>query len=274
MATSSTATQRTYRYLRLSIVGAVLALFVSLIVVASQVGALPPSISAMLYTPGRTVFVGVLFAVAVAFLALSGHSVAQALIDIAAVFAVLIVIIPTPVASGEVPDVEVVCPEGAIRCVPESEWANIANGMLTFAVFGLIAVAGVLALAALQQTLSAGVWVTAAAASLVILGATGWWALARTSFLDVGHFVVTTCFFALIAVVSGLAARGAGRGYRFGYAAIAIGIAIDLTVLLIAAVTRAPVVLAGEVTGLLLFAAFWILQTAENWTDSDPAITR
>ena len=95
----STSTQRTYRYVRLGIIGAVAAIFVSLIAVGTTYG-WPTSISALYYTPGSTVFVGALFAVTLGLLALSGHSVEQALLDLAAVVAPLIAIVPTVIDDG------------------------------------------------------------------------------------------------------------------------------------------------------------------------------
>ena len=93
-----TSTQRTYRYVRIAIVGAVVLLLVSLAAVVVSDGPVS-SISAMYYTPARGVFTGALFAIALALIALSGHSVEQALLDIAALFAPLIAIVPTPILA-------------------------------------------------------------------------------------------------------------------------------------------------------------------------------
>src|SRR5690606_393488 len=81
----STSTYRTYRYVRLAIVGAVVLLAVSLNTVFVDDGPIT-SISALVYTPGRSIFVGVLFAITLALVALSGHSLEQVLLDLAALF--------------------------------------------------------------------------------------------------------------------------------------------------------------------------------------------
>ncbi len=134
MQLASTSTQRTYRYVRLGIIGAVAAIFVSLIAYGTTFG-WPRSISALYYTPGATVFVGALFAVSLGLLALSGHSVEQALLDLAGVVAPLIAIVPTVIGSHDVPGLTVDCPTDA-PCVPQAYLPDVANGMVTFAVIG------------------------------------------------------------------------------------------------------------------------------------------
>src|SRR5687768_17209597 len=102
MQLASTSTQRTYRYVRLGLKAAILSIFVSLIAYGTTYG-WPGSISALFYTPSGTVFIGAIFAVSFGLLALSGHSVEQALLDLAGVVVPLIAIVPTVVRNGDVP---------------------------------------------------------------------------------------------------------------------------------------------------------------------------
>ena len=62
----TTSLQRTYRYLRLAIAGAVVVVFTAVLVAMPAVGLLP-SLSHDYYTPANTMFVGALMAVSVCF---------------------------------------------------------------------------------------------------------------------------------------------------------------------------------------------------------------
>ena len=66
----STSTQRTHRYLRLAIGGAVVIILISIALTVPAVGWLA-SISDYFYTPARNAFVGALIATSLALLALS-----------------------------------------------------------------------------------------------------------------------------------------------------------------------------------------------------------
>lgn len=281
MRLSSTSTQRTYRYLRLAIVGAVVVLAIAVAQVLVVTGRLT-SISAAFYTPARSVFVGALFAVALALVALSGRSVEQALLDLAALFAPLIAIVPTPVGPGDVAGLVVEC-AGAAACVPAAEVAGIQNGMLALVSIGAVGVVAALVLALVQRTLSVPLCTTIAIAAAVVVGVGLWWMLAPTSFLLYGHLVATVAFFGLVAAVAAVAAIATPAPWRGWYAAIAAGIAVVLAALVTVLVLRLngsavggatgiPVVFVGEGIALVLFTVFWIVQTAQHWNETDPTL--
>ncbi|NYF17467.1 hypothetical protein HDC37_002295 [Microbacterium sp. AK009] len=255
----ATSLARTYRYVRLAILGAVLALLVSVTAAALTAGTAPESLSAGFYTPARTVFTGSLFAVSLALLALSGRSVPQALLDIAAVLAPLIAIIPTPVGG----------------VVPVAVHADVVNGLLTFAIVGVAGVVAALLVARAQRTLTRGVLITAGAAGALIIGFPLWAAADQESLLRFGHLAATLAFFALIAAVAGWTAcapsssRPTARGI---YAVIAVGILAAVGFLFVVFLAALPLVLIGEVVLLLLFSAFWIVETVQTWNDPDPRI--
>ncbi|HET8927273.1 MAG TPA: hypothetical protein VFN24_05520 [Microbacterium sp.] len=276
MRLSSTSTQRTYRYVRLSIIGAVVLLAVSLVAVFVSDGPLT-SISALVYTPGRSVFVGVLFAVAVALVALSGHSVEQALLDLAALFAPVIAIVPTTVVTGDAPGLVVDC---ATPCVPPAELPGIGNGMLSLAVVGALGVLAALVLALVQHTLSRGVGIAIAAAAVIVTGLT-WWSLAApVSFTTWGHFVATAGLFGLIAAASVVSAVTARRPWSAIYIACAAGILLSLAFLAVvfglrlagAVAGEVPLVLIGEALLVLFFTVFWLAQTIQKWDETNPSI--
>jgi hypothetical protein len=288
MRMRTTSTQRTYRYVRLSLVGVIVLLGIS---VSTQivVGGPLASVSAAYYTPARDVFVGSLCAVALALLALSGRSLEQVLLDVAALFAPIIALVPSPVETGDISGVAVACP-GEHACVPESYVPGIANGMLSLVVLAVFAIAAALVVARLQETLDRATVVSLGVAAAAVVGMAGWWMLSPATFVPAAHNVAAIVFFVLVATVAALAAwrpvgptAARGRGLRLAYGMIAGGILAALVVVIVVVVGRAagvdvvdasplPLFFLGEAAALLLFAAFWIVQTVEFWNDTDPRL--
>lgn len=263
MRLKSTSTQRTYRYVRLALVGAALTLAVAVIEVLVTVGPVP-SISAAFYTPARTVFVGVLFAIALALVSLSGHSVEQVLLDLAALFVPVMAVVPTPVGAGEIPGFDPGCPG---RCVPATEVAGVRLGMTALIVIAVVAVATAAALALVQRTMGVGKVLALAVAALIVAGM-AWWSLAGpVSFLQDGHLVAAVSFFVLLAATAGVSAAAAERRWRRVYATVAALMVLDLVWL-----GFARSWLVGEAIALVLFLVFWLVQTLERWNELDPGI--
>ena len=278
MQLSSTSAQRTYRYVRISIVGAVAVLGVALVVVTAAHGPVT-SLSALFYTPARTVFTGVMFAVALAFLALSGHSVEQVLLNLAALFAPAIAIVPTPVAPGDGPGIDPICADG-IPCVPAGYIPEVRTGIVTLVVTAILGAALAVILARLQRTLTPGVAVAAVAAVVLAAVALVWGLAADASLLRIGHLIATGGFFGLMVAVAIVSAVTSRDAWRRLYAGVAIGMGAFLVYLgtvMIARLAGAdqtgqPWILVGEAGLVLLFAVFWIAQTVQRWDDVDPAI--
>ena len=275
MRIRTTSTQRTYRYVRLTILAATLLLAVAVAVEEVVEGSLP-SLSAAYYTPAGPMFVAGLFVVAAAFVALSGRSVEQGLLDVAAILALVIAVVPTTV-EGEV------C-GASVRCVPPTVVPTVVNNGIAVASVVLVGVGAGILLSLVQGTISPGVIVTASAV-VVLVGGLGAWALvAPGAFLSFAHNVAAVGFFALIGAVAAIAAwrpQRAPQRFRPAYAAVAVGILIALIGLaatLVLAVggvdvmRPVPWVFLGEATALVLFAAFWLLQTVELWNEPDPRL--
>src|SRR5690606_38018488 len=139
---------------------------------------------------------GVLFAIALALVALTGHSLERVLLDIAALFTPLIAVVVTPVLSGDAPGLVV---DWATPCVPAAELPGIASAMLSLAVLGALGVATALVLALVQGTMSRGVGIALALAAAIITGLVWWWLGSPEFFIAWGHFAATAGFFVLIA---------------------------------------------------------------------------
>ncbi|QLD11307.1 hypothetical protein [Microbacterium oleivorans] len=266
--------QRTYRYLRLALAGAPVALLVSVALAVPDAGVLP-SLSHYFYTPARTVFSAALVAAAVCLLVLSGRGPQRVLLDVAALLAPLVAIVPTPVAPGEVPGLALDC---AASCIPAPVVADLANAVTTYVVVGaLVVVVGVvlgsrgdIELAAAAPTLAIAVGVLAAVALFATRAPAG---LGRL------HVVAAVAFFALIAGVALAEAirpsveHPPSRRLRIAYVGLAVALPADLVAtFLLGVVAGLPVVLIGEVIALVIFVAFWLMQTAQKWSLADPSL--
>jgi hypothetical protein len=274
MRIRTTSTQRTYRYVRLAIIGATVFLAIGVALEVAGGGVLP-SVSAAAYGPAGPVFVGALSAIALALLALSGRSLEQGLLDIAAVLALAVAYVPTAIAAAA-------CEQG-MRCVPPDVRASVVNnGAAVASIVLLGAIAGGI-LARVQGTASRGVAATIGVIVSLTVAAVAWAVIAPEGFFAMAHEVAAVAFFVLIAVVAALAAwrpQSSGRrraGLRRAYGVVAVGILVTLVLLVIGVVTGVertgfPVVFVGEAIALALFGVFWVVQTVELWNDTDPGL--
>lgn len=281
MQLHNTATDRTYRYVRLSLVGAVVLLGVAIAVVALADGP-PGSISAVYYTPAHDVFVGAIFAVSLALVALTGDSLEQVLLDYMAICAPVIAIVPPRVAAGEVAGLS--CPETA-PCIPARFLPQVWAGTTSLAAIAVLALVAALVLTIVQGRMTRARGAALGGAAALVVAAALWAWLAPDSFLAGAHVTAASVFFGLIVVVAGLSAvrayrvcrtRRGGQVFRVLYTVIAIGIAasvvflltvIGLTLAGVAGVADGPVplVFLGEAVALALFAVFWTAQTIQLW---------
>lgn len=267
MRLRTTSIQRTYRYVRLAIVGATVFLAISVGLEIGGGGDLA-SVSASYYTPAGPVFVGALSAIALALLALSGRSLEQGLLDIAAVLLLVVAFVPTTLD----------CVAVSASCVPPEVRPTVVNNAVAVASIVVLGTVAAAILARTQGTATRGVaWTIAVIATLVVGGAS-WAVTAPESFLTAAHTVAAVAFFSLIAVVAAIAAwRPHRRGVGVVYAVVAAAMVLTLVLLAVGMVVGLesagfPVVLVGESVALVLFAVFWIVQTVELWNEPDPTL--
>lgn len=202
----------TYRHLRLVMVAAAPAILVAIATVWNAGYAGLPSISHYYYTPARIVFVGALVTAAAALLALSGRGAQRGWLDLAALFAPLIALVPTRIANGEVPGWDAVCPSDT-ECIPAEAYASIATGVAVWFVFAVLVIGyGVLAallrrtgrdaLAAQVPRSARATWTPLVAGAVIVVVAAIAWIWARETFLDRAHFVSASLFFVIITIVA------------------------------------------------------------------------
>lgn len=296
---AATTGHKTHRYLRLSLVLIVFALLISVLIQTVVVSWDPfhvgwnllPSISHYYYTGARSVFVGALIATSFALLALSGRGPATTLLDIAAIFAPLIALVPT----GVHPDHPVggeTCPVGD-ACIPAAALVDARVGVATYAVVVITAVIVMAAIRAKKHitTRSAGLVSTIAVATAVVVAALAFIPGVNADFPfnfwpfpSSIHFLVTLLFFGTFAAVPIRMRRGQAEDgekppsarQRRIYGWVGWLLIADLVMLVLAFLFRSalggiPLILIGEVIALVLFAAFWWVQTFQRWGDPDQA---
>jgi hypothetical protein len=90
------AAVKTYRYLRISMVGAVVLLGVSILIERSNVDCWQTSVSAYYYTPVRAIFVGVLMAIGLCLIVIKGSTTWEdATLNAAGMLAPIVAVVPT-----------------------------------------------------------------------------------------------------------------------------------------------------------------------------------
>ena len=283
------AAVRTYRYLRLSLVGLVLLLLVSVWIERLGGSALNRrlgSISAYYYTPARSVFVGALVAIGISLVAIVGRrGFEDTALNIAGMLAPVVAFVPTPRGAGGAP-----CdPDGRCSVPPEFVLSVVNNikSLIGLGVAGL-AVGAYVVLTRRQSSTATKVGLGLAAGLLVAFIA--WFGLARDSFLDFAHFGAAVPLFALVTGVAYYNARNArarrnsaddatrARTYATVYGVVAGVMAVTFAIAIVLAVmdqvggggTPDEWVLWVEVVLLLSFATFWVTQTFDFWTDGLP----
>ncbi|MEO7267808.1 MAG: hypothetical protein ABIW49_01195 [Knoellia sp.] len=288
----ASASVRTYRYLRLSLVGLVLLLLFC--VWLERLGGLEAnrhlgSISAYYYTPARSVFVGALVAIGISLVAIVGRrGFEDTALNIAGMLAPVVAMVPTPRGAGGAPcDPEGRCsvPPEFVSSVVNNVWGLIGLGLLGLGVGGYIVIVRRQSSRATRIGffLAAGVWL-----AFVL-----WFKLGRDSFLDTAHFGAAVPLFGLITGVAFVNARKAAarrdgapgqepsreaKRYRGIYAVVAGVMTVTFVVAAILAIvdqvsgggTPTEWVLWVEVVLLVSFAVYWVTQTFDYWNDGLP----
>ena len=275
-ATRALAVVKTYRYLRLSLAGLVVLLFSSLVIEWQSVGrsCVQTTISAYWHTPVRGVFVGVLVTMGICLIALKGNNRAEdILLNLAGVLAPGVAFVPTSQYS-------------ACSSVPPSGrdfGPSVANNMQALFVLGAVAVAVAMVIAVRESgsaarlhpwdRLGLGLGFAATAGGAV------WFYTARDNFIAHAHNVAAVPMFLAIVGVVWVNARDVQeavekspglrkvRGaYISAYRVIAVAMAATLALAVVGHFLEWEyALLVVEILLIILFGAFWIIQTRELW---------
>jgi hypothetical protein len=276
----SERTRKTYRYLRVAVVGMAVLLGVSVgleIALGTDEGILD-SISAYYYTPVRGVFVGALLAVGLGLVAIKGREGPEdVMLNLAGMLAPLVALVPTPISTA-VGSFEV-----DRRTVPSGLVPAVENNVTALLVLGVAGLVFAWATAAKDGPTGKAHRSGLVTGGVLLLGLMVWFGLFRQSFLEYGHYAAAVPMFGLIvgvAVVNARLARDAvttrfaAATYRKAYGAIAVGMGVTIGIAVVFFVLDttghrpfAAWLFWVEVILLALFAAFWAFQTAENWRE-------
>jgi hypothetical protein len=273
---------KTYRYLRIGMVGAVLLLAASVALEWAKANCLQTSISAYYYTPARTIFVGGLLAIGLALLAVKGRTEFEDIcLNIAGMFAPIVAVVPTT-AVGECWSIEP-GPSPTNDTGGFATWtsANIDNNLHALLIAGIAGLVAAGAIASIKAKSPTAVFRVGAksmriglAVALVFLAA-GWILLEvyGEDFTRRAHGYSAVLMFAFLALAVGSNAlhhkRFAGEQkyvvlYGFICALMVFTAGLFLT-------SSTHKVLHIEVLEIVLFAAFWLVQTYEHWHDINGA---
>ncbi len=274
-------TLSSYRFLRVGLVGAVLALAVAIVLERLGVDCWQPSVSGYYYTPVRAIFVGALGAVGLGLVVIAGRTVWEdALLNVAGLLAPIVAIVPTTEVSAcwSVPPAAFPVDADSFDTIFAAAIDNNVAALLITGVIGLV-VAVVLALASPRATADvvgrldpATRLGLGAIALLVAVTAVGflWW----PAFDRWAHAIAAVGMFACLAAAVWINGQESAEDRQPGYTAVyrSIAIAMVLTAVLLLPVFagfehRLFVVEAVEIA---LFALFWIVQTRQFWDPSPP----
>lgn len=290
--TDDDAARKTYRYVRMGMVGAVLLLGTSVLLEHHDApnGCWQTSISAYYYTPARAIFVGALLAIGLSLIVIKGSSILEdAALNVAGMLAPVVALVPTSDLGScwSIPPTPLPTIDNPTGDDPLAGWviANIDNNIRALLVTGFVgllaaAVVGGIAVAAARKRGERRVIanaVTDANRGIVIGLVAAFGALIAsallfehwTKFSTRAHGYAAAAMFVALAVAAGVNAWECRRCGRRWYA----GVYAAIAVLMIAgagfmATDWDHKVLIVEVVDISLFALFWSVQTKELWTDT------
>ena len=273
---------RSYRYLRLAIVILLTGLAASLVMQGVDAGCIEGSIDAFYYTPTHGLFIGALVATGAAMVAIKGRTtVEDCFFNIAGVLAPIVALVPTTrqtqVCDGSAP-LEIARND----LIPNSLVALVFAGAVTLAVTAVIAARSEtlrMHAKSFTRSLRTGLLpvVSFSIAALLFVGV---WDVAWYSFAHFGAAI--GLFVAIFLALGSLMSKRLHHVLHFAltwtkpteqyrkpkprYYNIYCGIlVITVPAAVITAFVFEPPLFWIEVSGIVSFASFWIVQTAELW---------
>jgi hypothetical protein len=270
---------KTYRYLRIGMVVAVVLLAASILIEHDKVDCLQTSISAYYYTPVRAIFVGGMIAVGFSLIVIKGRSnFEDNCLNFAGMLAPVVAIAPTTDVGhcwSVPPSPLPVNEDGSL-----ANWVvtNIDNNFYALLIAGAIGLAVALIIAILvnrgfrgtvekvEPGTKRSLAITAAALAF------GWWLINNwDDFSTRAHgFAAVLMFVFLIGAVSSKAVEHRKKPTKLYfplYSAVAVLMAIGGAAIAIFRIGAEHTVFVLEAFEIVLFAVFWIVQTWENWNE-------
>jgi hypothetical protein len=268
----------TYRYLRISMVGAVVLLAVSIGIERAQVDCWQTSVSAYYYTPVRAVFVGMLLAIGLCLIVIKGSTVAEdATLNAAGMLAPIVAVVPTTDVGtcwSERPPSFPVTDDGELAGWVVANIDNNITALIITGIVGLVVAAVVATIAA--RDLRAIAQVGPVRMRLGLLSAMAFLVVGAVVFalwddFDTrAHGLAAVAMFLALAAAVGLNAwqrrrDPRARVYVWTYGSIAAAMVLSAAVIVPFGSDWTHMVLVLEGVQILLFALFWLVQTREHW---------
>lgn len=279
---------KTYRYLRIGMIGVVGLLTTSVLLEYSKVNCLQDSVSAYYYTPVKAIFVGGLMAIGLCLIVIKGRTPWEdSFLNFAGMLAPVVAVVPTTTV-GKCWSVEPkplpLNDQGGL-----ADWvvANIDNNVTALLLTGfvglllsaLIAMYATRDLLAVAHVGGAGTRLGLLGAALFLLvGAIAFWGW--NGFDTHAHSIAAIAMFAFLAAAVASNAvdsrkRPDERSYVWLYAGIALLMAAAALLLPVVAMMLRRwgsgwnhIVFFLEATEIALFVAFWVVQTKQHWGET------
>ena len=273
---------KTYRYLRIGMIGAVVLMAVSIAIERSKVDCWQTSISAYYYTPVRAIFVGAMMVVGFSLIVYKGRPNGEDMcLNFAGMLAPVVAVAPTTDVGdcwSVEPDLLPVRPDGTL-----AKWVvdNIDNNFNALLIAGAVGLGIALFLAFAVNKGNVGKTVSTVkdqGDTSVSLGLTaiallvGWWLSENWSdFYTRAHgwAAVLLFLFLIGAIIVKVLEYGseAERRWRAIYAAVAVGMVLGGILIVTTRMFGRHTVFALEAWEIVLFAIYWIVQTVEKWDE-------
>lgn len=275
------AAVKTYRYLRISMVGAVVLLGVSILIERSNVDCWQTSVSAYYYTPVRVIFVGVMMAIGLCLIVIKGSTTWEdAMLNAAGMLAPIVAVVPTTdvgVCWSQSPGPLPVDDDGNLAGWVMANADNNITALLITGIAGLLVAAVIASIAtnnvrAIAEVGEPGMRLGLLAAMVFLLSG-GVLFVVWDDFNIRAHGIAAVLMFLFLALAVGGNAwerrNDAGRRtYFWLYASIAAAMLIAPAIMFPLGSSWAHMVLILEATEITLFAIFWLVQTREHWGET------
>ncbi|MEA2900312.1 MAG: hypothetical protein QOH36_199 [Actinomycetota bacterium] len=264
---------KTYRYLRIAMIGTVVLLAASIWLEHRKTNCWQTSISGYYYTPVRAIFVGGMITVGFALIVVKGKGwFEDTSLNFAGMFAPVVAVAPTT-------DIGKLCSSVDPRPLPaEADFISTVNNNfdalllagavgLALALFVAIVVnRNLRPLAEVEKGTKRSLFVTAVFLFM------GWWLNGNwTEFYSLAHgYAAVTMFGLLTLAVGGRAFQHrnkSSKSYLIIYSSIALLMAFGGVVIWLFEIGGDYTTFWLEAFEIVLFAAFWSVQTVENWDE-------
>jgi hypothetical protein len=272
---------KTYRYLRIGMMGAVVLLAASIALERSKVDCFQTSISAYYYTPVQAIFVGSMMAVGLSLIVYKGRSWGEdPCLNFAGMLAPVVAIAPTtdvgtcwsvPPTSRPITD------DGSLAPWVGTNVDNNFTALLIAGVFGLIVAAFLLVVTkrrprAVRDALEKEPRTSRTLVGTFIVLVVAWWLSENWSdFYTRAHgFAAVGMFILLIGAITAVAWGHRQKGDRVWfrrYTVVAVLMAVGGILIWLTRIFGDHTVFALEGYEIALFALYWVLQTKENWSE-------